>query len=763
MFLHYKHYISGLLLLLLASCSEQQLMEDPTIRSPYEAVEISAGMPQTRMTTEEENRVLHFLWEKGDLITLATASQQLPYVADNSGAATTFHSAYGSAAKPDDFLKDVEGSVVYARYPYNNKAPINMDSLTTLVASGSPFLYAVDTIREGKLNLHYHHAMAYLRFHVKHDPFPTDRKLDISASMDLGWSSSEDERMIIRGKFDYETKSIIPIETSNDIDIPYVTFMDSLAVFPISPVKSATDIMFMLYCRSTDENQEEYYFMKDVMKEFPEGGLQAGHVYDVYLDFRDNQSQTVEVPQFLIDLYNSTNGQNWTNNTNWLTDAPLSEWYGITTDDEGNVSSIDLSDNNLTGHIVNLEFPATLESFAIANSAIDSLSLTGTNTQIVRLDNSVTQYAEISSVSRIEAIHCFSTLNVYYANMLSINNSQAYEITGYGIDEVRIQDCTMRRCAINPYVLIIENSEIEECISIPSQWLYIINSTCRTIGWDKSNTSTQIELENANLIHIYDLSGNLYFDLNISNLTRSLTGAEWDRFILYTVLSNLYYATNGDNWTDKTNWLSDRPFSEWYGITEDGNGNIAEINLSDNGLVGKEVYINLPVSLTSFAIDNSAIDSLEISGFNNNTVRLFNCAKKYAKVYNVDNVEALHCKAIELTVNSSKALMIMDSEIEKLICDPTQQLTINFSSCKGVGYGKFNDDMQISLQGATIIEPYDSNYKRYNGLTISNVTCTLTGAEWDAFIQSYLEDDANDTHDSNGDNTGAGGGASQGE
>lgn len=294
MFLHNRHYISGLALLLLAfcslllySCSPEQFMEEPIGRSPYEAVEISAGMPQTRMTTEEGDKVLHFLWEKGDLVTLATASQQLPYVAENNGTSTTFHSAYGSAAQPDDILKDIEGQVVYARYPYNNKAPINMDSLTTLVASGSPFLYAVDTIKQSKLNLHYHHAMAYLRFHVEHDPFPTDRVLDINPSIELGWSSDEEE-IIIRGKFDYEKKSIIPIETSCDIDIPYITFMDNLAVFPISPVKSATEVTFTLYCSNRDEDQEEFYFLKDITKELPEGGLQAGHVYDVYLDYREN-------------------------------------------------------------------------------------------------------------------------------------------------------------------------------------------------------------------------------------------------------------------------------------------------------------------------------------------------------------------------------------------------------------------------------------------------------------------------------------------
>ena len=33
----------------------------------------------------------------------------------------------------------------------------------------------------------------------------------------------------------------------------------------------------------------------------------------------------------LVALYNTTGGANWRNNTNWLSDRPLSEWYGVAT------------------------------------------------------------------------------------------------------------------------------------------------------------------------------------------------------------------------------------------------------------------------------------------------------------------------------------------------------------------------------------------------------------------------------------------------
>ena len=45
----------------------------------------------------------------------------------------------------------------------------------------------------------------------------------------------------------------------------------------------------------------------------------------------------------LIALYNATDGPNWVNNENWLTDAPIGDWYGVDTDASGRVVRLDLS------------------------------------------------------------------------------------------------------------------------------------------------------------------------------------------------------------------------------------------------------------------------------------------------------------------------------------------------------------------------------------------------------------------------------------
>ena len=44
----------------------------------------------------------------------------------------------------------------------------------------------------------------------------------------------------------------------------------------------------------------------------------------------------------LIALYEATDGPNWVDAENWLTDAPLGEWYGVDTDASGRVVRLDL-------------------------------------------------------------------------------------------------------------------------------------------------------------------------------------------------------------------------------------------------------------------------------------------------------------------------------------------------------------------------------------------------------------------------------------
>lgn len=53
----------------------------------------------------------------------------------------------------------------------------------------------------------------------------------------------------------------------------------------------------------------------------------------------------------LVAVYEAAGGDNWDNNRNWLTDAPLGDWYGVRVNRKGQVVSLVLNGNNLKGRI----------------------------------------------------------------------------------------------------------------------------------------------------------------------------------------------------------------------------------------------------------------------------------------------------------------------------------------------------------------------------------------------------------------------------
>ena len=53
----------------------------------------------------------------------------------------------------------------------------------------------------------------------------------------------------------------------------------------------------------------------------------------------------------LTSLYESCGGSSWAKSTNWLTGMPLNQWWGVTTDAEGEVTGLHLRRNRLKGFL----------------------------------------------------------------------------------------------------------------------------------------------------------------------------------------------------------------------------------------------------------------------------------------------------------------------------------------------------------------------------------------------------------------------------
>ena len=80
-------------------------------------------------------------------------------------------------------------------------------------------------------------------------------------------------------------------------------------------------------------------------------GVTAGSPETATVTIQDPGTEGMTDREVLEVLYHATGGPGWRNRTHWLSTLPLSEWYGVATDESGRVTSLTLGYNGLSGAI----------------------------------------------------------------------------------------------------------------------------------------------------------------------------------------------------------------------------------------------------------------------------------------------------------------------------------------------------------------------------------------------------------------------------
>ncbi len=93
----------------------------------------------------------------------------------------------------------------------------------------------------------------------------------------------------------------------------------------------------------------------------------------------------------------------------------------------------------------------------------------------------------------------------------------------------------------------------------------------------------RLHVDRAGVVRYLDDPG-----LDDSGFLRYTTTMSWSTtgFLDREVLEALYENTNGLNWVDQENWLSDRPLEEWHGVATDQYGHVTHLSLPINRLRG---------------------------------------------------------------------------------------------------------------------------------------------------------------------------------
>ena len=266
----------------------------------------------------------------------------------------------------------------------------------------------------------------------------------------------------------------------------------------------------------------------------------------------------------LVALYNATGGANWRRNVDWLSDRPLDEWHGVTTNTDGRVTELDLADNRLTG-------PIPAELGALTNLQTLSLSnneLTGpipaelgdlTNLQNLWLfDNQLTGPipAELGALSRLVSLELAGNklTGPIPAELGGLTNLKGLFLGGN-----QLTGCVpagLRDGARND----LGGSGLPDCATPTTE------PTPTPVPTPTATpTPTSVPEPEASPDTAED-GGSVASDR--------------------AALVAFYNATEGTSWTTSTNWLSDRPLDEWHGVTTNSDGRVAELALLDNRMTG---------------------------------------------------------------------------------------------------------------------------------------------------------------------------------
>jgi len=323
----------------------------------------------------------------------------------------------------------------------------------------------------------------------------------------------------------------IPKDIDDAADLSYFNISNNLLTGEIpaelmnidTSILTKFDISNNQYIYTDDTNVQT--FINDINSSLP----------NYYQDILNTNKANDEYA-FLVRLYDSTDGDNWSDNTNWNVGDHCSQsarWEGVYCENN-RISHLYLNNNNLNGTI-----PSQIGSLTqVQRVKLNNNNLSGKiPSEIGSLTNMDWLYLEHNMLtgdipSTIGNLHNLTNLALY-------NN----KLTGDIPSQITNLSALQYIYANNNYFLYSDDREVIDFID--------------------------------------DVAGNghEYDDIFYSN---SATTQEEG-------LIRLYYSTDGNNWTNNTNWNVGSPCNNnWFGVyCYYGDGTVNGLNLSNNNLDGE--------------------------------------------------------------------------------------------------------------------------------------------------------------------------------
>ena len=238
----------------------------------------------------------------------------------------------------------------------------------------------------------------------------------------------------------------------------------------------------------------------------------------------------------LIKLYESTNGDNWTRNDNWLDlDKPITEWYGVVKKNN-NKYALYLDGNNLTGTI-NQTFPNDINvELSVSNNNLTSINVSGCTslTNLNCQDNKLTSL-NVSGCTSLTRLYCDGN------QLSSLDISSCTSLTWLQCGENQLASLDVSGCTSLEFLNCIRNSmaslDASGCTALSS--LYCFENQLTSLDVSGCRALTALNCANNKLISLDAENCESLTELNVNG--HSLTSLNVSGCIS---LTNLYCQDN---------------------------------------------------------------------------------------------------------------------------------------------------------------------------------------------------------------------------
>lgn len=273
----------------------------------------------------------------------------------------------------------------------------------------------------------------------------------------------------------------------------------------------------------------------------------------------------------LVTFYRATAGESWRRSDNWLSAAPLGEWFGVRTDDQGRVIELNLQHNNVSGPLV-----PGLGSL----SELGSLTLWG-NPLTGRVP------PELGNLSKLAALNVASPADSELEGPIPPEIGKLTGLTHLSLYSDKLEG------PIPPELGNLRNL----------RWLLLGGRNLTG-----PLPSSFIEFTRLDIVRISLCVPGTPEWIPWAARIRSLSASFCNKEDV-EVVNALYDATGGANWTNQEGW-GEGSISQWYGVTTDSIGFVTTLDLRNNGLTGR-----LPSNLGQLGeLRELSVDGNELSG-----------------------------------------------------------------------------------------------------------------------------------------------------